>query len=201
MLSFKTYLGEATNKNTFNGTLYHGSGTRFKEFDRKKARVANDYFGGGVAYFTDKLPVAATYARSMAKQSKGDPLIYTVEVKLNNYFDVDDTFTGLDLVRILPDDVEGFARGAGLLRLNGPDKFVVMTQLKMGKISLSGHDVFKGLSKGMVTSDAARRFLEKKGYDGLRYNGGEHMNAPRHNVYLAYDPNSIKIVSRGIVRN
>ena len=191
MLSFSQFLVEAR-KNTFSSTVYHGSNAIFKKFDRKKARVANDYFGGGIAYFTDEIPVAITYAKSMSRKT-GEPIVYTVELKLNNYFDVNDEFTGQELIRLLPDDVEGFARGASMMKL-GVNKFRVLSQLKNGDISLTGHQVFKGLSKGMVSSDAARQHLESLGYDGLRYNGGEHMNAQRHNVYLAYKPESIKII-------
>lgn len=195
MQSFKSYLNEAVSKNRFSGTVYHGSGSRFNKFDQRKARVANDYFGGGVAYFTDKIPVAITYAKSMAKNTGGDPLIYEVQLKLNNYFDVDDKFTGEELKKVLPKDVEGFARGAGMLKL-GSDKYKVISDLKSGVVTLTGHQVFKGLSKGMTSSDAAREHLRKIGYDGLRYNGGEHMSAPRHNVYLAYNANSVKIKKR-----
>jgi len=191
MKTFHQYLIET--KNTINGKLYHGSNAIFKQFDQRKSRVVNDYYGGGVSYFTDKLPVAVTYAKSMQKQYGGDQIIYTVTLKLNNCFDVDDVFTGKDLIDILPNDVEEFARGAGLLSLSSGDKFITIGRLERGKLELTGDQVFRGISKGMNQTAKARDYLVSKGYDGLRYNGGEHMNAPRHNVYLAYDAKSIKI--------
>jgi hypothetical protein len=34
----------------FSGTVYHGSGAKFDQFDQKKSRIPNDFYGGGVAY-------------------------------------------------------------------------------------------------------------------------------------------------------
>lgn len=177
-------------------TVYHGSGYRFEKFEQSKARVVNDFYGGGVAYFTDNLKVAITYAKSMAKKSKQDPRVYTVELSLNKVFDVDHVFTGKELIAILPSDLEAFARGAGLLGLYA-DKYKVLSDLKSGTIKLSGDDVFKGLSKGMNETAKAREHLISRGFDGLRYNGGVNMGmATKHNVYLSYNVNNIKIVKR-----
>lgn len=64
-------------------------------------------------------------------------------------------------------------------------------------MKLTGDEVFKGLSKGMNTTAKAREHLISKGYDGLRYNGGVNMGmAKKHNVYLVYDANDIKIIKR-----
>lgn len=194
MLSFNQYITEA--KSSFTGKVYHGSGSRFKEFSQSKARIPNDFYGGGIAYFTSDLKVAITYAKSMAKKSKGEPLIYTTEIKIRKLFDVDDIFTEKTLTDILPDDIEGFARGAGLLKLNS-DQYVVMGNLKAGKVKLTGDQVFKGLSKGMNTTAKAREHLIKKGYDGLRYNGGLNMGmATKHDVYLIYNVKNVKILKR-----
>lgn len=175
----------------FNGIVYHGSNAVFKKFEQSKSRIPNDFYGGGVAYFTDNLKVAATYARSMTKNYGGEPIIYTVELNFENLFDVDDVFTGKELVDILPKDLDSFARGAGLLGLDA-DQYKVLGNLKVGNIKLSGDQVFKGLSKGMNTTANARQHLISKGFDGLRYNGGDNMGmAIKHNVYLAYDVNDI----------
>lgn len=183
----------------FNNTVYHGSGSRFDRFEQSKARIANDFYGGGVAYFTDNLKVAITYAKSMAKKTQQDPIIYTVNLNLQKLFDVDHVFTGKELVSILPDDVEGFARGAGMLGLDS-DKYQVLSSLQAGSIKLSGDTVFKGLSKGMNTTSQAREHLIQLGFDGLRYNGGVNMGmATKHNVYLAYNVNSITIEKRSRV--
>ena len=197
MLSFKSFIAE--NK-SFSGTVYHGSGYRFNKFEQSKARVVNDFYGGGAAYFTDDVGVAITYAKSMAKKSKEDPIVYTVEIRLSKMFDVDHVFTGKELVDILPSDLEDFARGAGLLGLNS-DKYTVLANLKSGKAKLTGDEVFKGLSKGMNTTAKAREHLISKGYDGLRYNGGVNMNmAKKHNVYLVYDADDAKIIKRQVVK-
>lgn len=64
MLSFKNYLAEAATS-SFSGVLYHGSGYSFDDFDQKKARVADDFYGGGLAYLTSDTKVAITYAKSL----------------------------------------------------------------------------------------------------------------------------------------
>jgi hypothetical protein len=197
MISFKSFFVESK---SFSGTMYHGSGSRFSKFEQSKARIANDFYGGGVAYFTDDLGVGITYAKSMAKKTKEDPIVYTVKVKFKKLFDVDETFQGKDLINILPNDIEDFARGAGLLGLKS-NKYQVLADLKLGKIKLTGDQVFKGLSKGMNTTAKAREHLISKGYDGLRYNGGVNMNmAKKHNVYLSYDAKNIEIIKRQVVR-
>lgn len=33
--------------------VYHGSNILFKKFDQNKARLVNNFYGGGLAYFTD----------------------------------------------------------------------------------------------------------------------------------------------------
>ena len=181
---------------SFVGKVYHGSGSLFDRFEQSKARLANDFYGGGVAYFTDNYDVAITYARSMAKKTQGDPIIYTVELKLDRVFDVDHEFIGQELKDILPKKLDDFLRGAGLMTLNS-DPYLTMTRLSMGKMSLTGDQIFKGLSKGMNATAVARDYLIEKGYDGLRYNGGVNMGmATRHNVYLAYDADDITIVDR-----
>ena len=191
MLSFNQYLSEGS----FKGKLYHGSNAVFTEFKQSKARIPNDFYGGGVAYFTSNYDVGVTYAKSMAKSKGGKPVVYEVDVRIKNIFDVDDVFTGQDLKDILPKDTEEFARGAGLLGMNA-DKFTVIVRLEMGKLKLSGKEVFMGLSKGMNQTAKARDHLISKGYNGLRYNGGENMGmATKHDVYLIYKAKDAKILS------
>jgi hypothetical protein len=198
MLSFSQYITEAAS--SFSGTVYHGSGSRFSEFKQSKARIPNDFYGGGVAYFTSNFDVGITYAKSMAKKSGGDPIVYTVDIRIRKLFDVDDFFTGKDLVSILPDDIDGFARGAGMMGLKA-DQYKVIGDLKFGKMKLTGDQVFKGLSKGMNTTAKAREHLISKGYDGLRYNGGLNMGmATKHDVYLIYKAKNAKILKRQVVK-
>lgn len=174
--------------------VYHGSNSIFKKFDQKKSRIINDFYGGGIAYFTDNLDVAKTYARSMSKKS-GEPIIYEVDLNFRKLFDVDDTFKDKELLKILEhDDIEQFARGAGLLKFGGESKFTVLGRLREGKINLSGDQVFRGLSRGMNQTARARQILIDSGFDGLRYNGGLNMGmATKHSVYLAYKESNIKI--------
>jgi hypothetical protein len=189
MLSFIKFLSESK----FTGTVYHGSGSKFPEFDQRKARIVNDFYGGGVAYFTDNLKIAIQYAKSMSKKTK-TPYVYTVKLNLKNVFDVDEIFTGKKLKDILPDDIENFARGAGLLSLKS-DKYAIMEQLSSGAAKLTGDQVFKGLSKGMNQTALTREYLIEKGYDGLRYNGGLNMGgAIKHDVYLVYFAKDIEIL-------
>ena len=202
MLRFKQYITESeipfdkvTNPVTVDA--YHGTGRRFNNFDQRQARIPNDHMGGGVAYFTDNLDVGKTYAKSMAKSQKTDtPYIYHTTLNMKNVFDVDHEFTGEKLKHILPNDPrehEDFARGANLLKV-GDDKYSVLNKLRNGDMKLSGAQVFKGLSKGNVNTARARDHLISKGYDGIRYNGGENMGmATRHNVYMPYNADSISI--------
>lgn len=199
MLSFGKFaqLKESVENNPVEVDAYHGSGKLFPKFDQRQARIANDHMGGGVGYFTDNHDVAKTYANSMARSQKTDtPFVYHTKLKMNNVFDVDHEFTGDKLKHILPDDIkahEDFARGAGLLKI-GEDKYTTMDKLRSGKLNLSGAQVFKGLSRGGVDSAKARDHLINKGFDGIRYNGGENMNmATRHNVYMPYNADGIKI--------
>ena len=190
MKTFKEFLKEETNP--IKVQAYHGSGRKFDEFDQRQARIKNDFYGGGIGYFTSNPDVAATYAKSMSKETK-TPHVYHTTLNMNNVFDVDHKFSGEKLKGILPDDVESFARGAGLMKL-GTDKYKVLSDLKSGNTELTGHQVFKGLSRGMNDTAKARDHLISKGYDGIRYNGGENMKmATKHDVYIPYRADSIEI--------
>lgn len=199
MLSFKNYLSEATTS-SFSGILYHGSGYSFDDFDQKKARVADDFYGGGLAYLTSDTKVAITYAKSMAKTAKtGTPFVYKIACKFKKIFDVDHVFTGKELTDLLPNDRKGlneFARGAGMLKLDS-NEATVMYELESGKMKLTGDQIFRGLSKGMNQTAKVRDMLIKKGYDALRYNGGVNMDqAIKHDVYIAYKASSMKVEKR-----
>jgi len=176
--------------------VYHGSGHHFSEFSQKHAKLPNDHMGGGIGYFTDNHDMAKSYAKARSKDSKTHtPYVYHTNLKMHNVFDVDHNFHGKKLKHILPDEKhhEHFARGAGLLSA-GSDKFRVLAKLKTGDINLTGHQVWKGLSHGNVDTTKARDHLVKKGYDGLRYNGGENIGgATKHNVYIPYNKDSIHI--------
>lgn len=195
MKTFKQHLMErdTLGANPVTTDAYHGSGHHFTNFDQAKSRVPNDHMGGGVGYFTSDHGVAKTYAKAASKKT-GTPHIYHTTLKMKNVFDVDHTFTGTKLKHVLPDEKhhEDFARGAGMLPF-GSNKHKVMSDLKSGNASISGHQVFKGLSRGNVNTSTAREHLMKKGYDGLRYNGGDNMGAKKHDVYIPYHQHSISI--------
>lgn len=172
---------------------YHGSGSLFEQFEQSKSRIPNDFYGGGVAYFTDNLTIAKQYAAAMAKKTpKKEKVIYEVDLTFRKLFDVDDEYTGSVLKSFVGGNPEAFARGAGMFRL-GADKFAVLADLKSGNIVVKGEQVFKGLSGGMVSTAKARETLKRLGYDGLRYNGGQVMHATPHSVYLAYHADDITI--------
>jgi hypothetical protein len=180
--------------------VYHGTNAGFDRFDQSKARIPNDFWGGGVAYFTDDFGVAETYAASMKRSKGGDKIVYEVELRIDKMFDVDETFTGKELTKFFKKrDSEDFARGAGLLRL-GADKYSVLDDLEEGRLVLTGSEIFYGLSKGMVYTAKARKRLEELGYDALRYNGGVNMSmAKKHNVYLTYKAANAAIKQRSII--
>ena len=177
---------------------YHGSGQIFDQFDASKARIVNDYYGSGVAYFTDNEKVAEGYAKAMSKKegSRGR-VIYKCQLSLGKIFDVENTYTGKELKRLVGSNVEAFARGAGLMKAGiGDEKYQILGALKEGNYTLKGDLVFKAMSNGMVATRSARIKLQSLGYDGLRYNGGILTGSIKHSVYLAYEPNMIRILER-----
>ena len=178
-------------------TLYHGSNAEFDQFDQTKAKIINDLYGGGIAYFTDSIPIAQKYARVMTKARGGTPVLYKVSLQLGRVFDVDDTFNGPELMEFVNHAAskDAFLRGARMLSL-GTDKYQVLSQLESGKMTLNGDQVFRGLSGGMNNTAATRRILQKMGYDTLRYTGGLIEGGETHNVYLAYYADNIKILDR-----
>lgn len=173
--------------------VYHGSNKKFDKFSEKAKRIANDFYGGGIAYTTTDKNVALTYSRAMTYRYGGEEYLYEIQLDLKNLFDVDTVFTGEELKAFLKHiKPEDFARSAGLL---GPseDKYSVLSKLSAGNLSLTGKQVFKGLSKGLVDSSGAESILKRMGYDGLRYNGGDNMGTGKHDVYIPYYENQIKI--------
>jgi hypothetical protein len=177
---------------------FHGTNGRFGKFEQSKARIANDLYGGGVAYFTDTLDIAKSYASSMARRLGGEKYIYEVELDIKRMFDVDTIYTGKILLDMIGNDFDTFARGAKLFRA-GDDRLEVISKLKSGQMNLNGDQVFRGMSNGMVNTKAAREKLIRLGFDGLRYNGGVQMGGNRHSVYLAYKAEGIVIKDRFIV--
>jgi len=181
--------------NSYHGVAYHGSGELFKEFDQNKARIANDYWGGGVGYFTRNKNIAKLYAKAMSKITK-TPYVYTVNLSLEKIFDQNDTFSGSRLINLLPKDLDKFSRGAGLMSLHyleNIDKFLLIHKLKKGDITLTGKQVFFGLSGGGINTSVARKTLIKNGYDALRYEGGVLMGVVSHDVFVVYFKKSIEI--------
>lgn len=178
-------------------TLYHGSNAEFDQFDQSKAKIVNDLYGGGIAYFTDSVPVAQSYARTMTNARGGSPVLYKVNLNLGRVFDVDDSFSGPELMEFIKhaDSKDSFLRGARLRSL-GTDKFQVLHQLESGKMTLDGDQVFRGLSGGMINTANTRKILQKMGYDTLRYTGGLITGGNRYNVYLAYYADNIEILDR-----
>lgn len=180
--------------------VFHGSGTEFDQFKESSSRVKDDYYGGGIGYFTDDKAIAGQYAKAMTKLVKSkNPLasekIYTVSLTLNKLFDIDAIYTGRELTKFI-NNPEDFARKAGMLPL-GVDKYDVIAKLKIGDYEMTGDQLFKGLSDGMKSTEKAREQLKKMGYDGLRYNGGKVKgfgSGRQHNVFIPYYPDRIKIV-------
>jgi hypothetical protein len=193
MQRFKHWLTEATQTIQ----AYHGSNAMFNKFEQGKARLVNDFYGGGVCYTTVDKDVAAQYAGAMLKKYKtGARYVYHLSLSLNNVFDVDYVFTGQELTKFYTNkEVEAFARGAGMLTY-GVNKYTVFSQLELGSVSLTGEQVFKGLSRGQINTATTREKLKSLGYDGLRYNGGLNMNtAKKHDVYLVYYAKDVTILS------
>lgn len=195
--AFSQYLFESSKsaKNPVTVTAYHGSGHKFTEFSQIHAKIPNDFYGGGIGYFTDSHPIATTYAIASSKVTR-TPHVYHTELKMNHVFDVDHKFSGKKLTNLLPKDTREFAKSVGLLNASNMDnENSILGSLERGDTELTGHQLFWGLSKGGTkTSQARDRLIKHGGYDGLRYNGGVNMKQEtRHNVYIPYNANSISI--------
>lgn len=178
-------------------TVYHGSNSDFNKFDQSKSRIINDNYGGGVAYFTDSPNVAKKYAKTMANKYGNEPILYSVNLSVNNIFDVNDEFSGNRLMEFInqASSVDSFLRGAKLLLL-GTDKSKLLRDLESGNLSLTGDQIFKGLSNGMVNTSQARKILQRLGYDALRYNAGGILGQDSYSVYLVYNAADIDIVGK-----
>ena len=186
----KKFLDYLTEQKVSGVTVYHGSNVIFKEFSQDKARILNDFYGGGLAYFTDDKKIGIQYAKAMAKKG-GEPILYECKITLKNCFDVDSMFTGQELVTMVKKiGTEQFARQAGLLNY-GSDKYKILSQLEKGTIELTGDKVFRGLT-GTISTAKGREILKGLGFDGLRYNGGLNIKkAVQHNFYFPYYADSI----------
>lgn len=173
---------------------YHGSSALFDRFEQSKSRVVNDFYGGGVAYFTTDRAIALKYAKNMAKVRGSDTrVIYDCSLNLRKTFDVNKSYSGDELKALIrKGELEPFARSAGLLKY-GSDREQVLIDLEKGIMSLTGEQVFRGLSNGMVNTSKTRERLKSTGYDSLRYNGGLNMSDVRHDVYIVYNSNLIRI--------
>lgn len=180
--------------------VYHGSSALFDRFEQSKSRVVNDFYGGGVAYFTTDRAIALKYAKNMAKVRGSDTrVIYDCTLNLRKTFDVNKAYYGDELKALIRrGELEPFARSAGLLKY-GSDREQVLIDLEKGNISLTGEQIFRGLSAGMVSTSKARERLKSTGYDSLRYNGGLNMSDVRHDVYIVYNANSISIDDVSII--
>lgn len=191
--SFKTYLFENAG-NSVKVDVFHGSGRHFDQFEQKHAKIKNDYYGGGIGYFTDNKDVAKSYAKASSKETK-TPHLYHTSLNMSNVFDTDHHFSGKHLTKLLPKDTRKFATSAGLLHAGNMEHHDrILNDLEGGKASLTGHQLFWGLSHGGTKTSQARDHLIKYGYDGLRYTGGLQVpDSVKHNVYIPYNADSIKI--------
>lgn len=193
-------------------TVYHGTAARFDEFGQENARVENDYFGGGLAYFTSSRRVAYGYARSAMLRTKSKiPYIIYVGVQFDKLFDARNTskWSGervlafIQEVGLRSDQVEAFIRGAGLLdmsSLQGRSPHVVKSAFMSGKIELDGESIFMALSRVLGNMAQARKKLMSLGYDGLCHIGGEitkdKLNRGKHTVFISYDKKTIRSFDR-----
>lgn len=189
-MSFSDFCIESTERTSLIG--YHGTDILFDKFSKDFAKIRNDNYGGGVAYFTDKQSIAITYAISQAKKTNRTPLIYVTELRFNKLFDCDSILTGERLIKILPSDLEGFAKGARLLN-STTNKYEIISKLKDGILSIYGNDFWNGISQGNTKTSDARKYLERNGFDGLKYNSPILHGSTPHAVYLPYVDSCIKI--------
>lgn len=182
-------------------TLYHGTGNDFDQFLQRFARTVNDYYGGGLAYFTTSIEIAKGYARAGMKRITGQgdtPTIFKVKTNFKKIFDVDDRFAGAELQKFVPKDVDAFIRASGIVKLgSGISPELAKVRLRNGTLNLSGDQIFKALEKVLGGSSKVRDFLITLGYDALRYNGGTATKIGiEHDVYIAYDAKSLNIQSK-----
>lgn len=180
---------------TLKDTLFHGGIDFDGEFRQDMSRSPNDYFGGGVAYFTDNHEVALKYAKNAGKRSGKLPVVYNVKLTIKNNFDVDKKYNSelfLDSIK----DLDKFIRNSSIGEYNDPI-YVTKQKLKSG-IEITGKSIFKGLSNNHQNSGRAREILIDLGFDGLRYTGDEDSMNP-YNVWLPYNSDQVSIVKKDFI--
>ena len=64
--------------------LYHGSNSRFTKFVTPTGADVLDVTSGGVVYLTDNYDVAVKYATSTAAKKGGSPVVYTIDVEVDD---------------------------------------------------------------------------------------------------------------------
>lgn len=199
MQNFRDFFLVEERKSKFRGKLYHGTSARFDKFDQRFGRMENDFYGGGIAYFTTSIKIAKGYASASKKRIGGDMLLYTVDVNFKKVFDVDISYDGAEVLKILDGtDLEKIARGAGLMSYGNPNSQSNLSDLKRGRLSLTGDQLYKGFTTAnRGKTSAFRDKLISLGYDALRYNGGLQIRGEtQHDVYIAWDASTIKIDKR-----
>ncbi len=187
---------------------FHGTAAKFDSFDGGKARVSNDYFGGGHSYFTSNKNVAVGYASSaMIRMKSKTPYVIAVDLHFKKLFDARDnkTYTGDELKHMIKEfkltqkDLDTLARGAGIMTVMS-SPYQIIVGLERGTTKLTGKQFFNGLTRLRGSMENARKFLQSKGYDGLAHTGGQvtrdMMGTPNHVVFIVYDPNVIQTFKR-----
>lgn len=210
MKSFKKFnlIEKKIVSESFKGQMWHGTNAKFDKFEQRMARVQNDLYGGGVAYFTDNRKIAEGYAKSSLKRKGApknpEPWLYKVDLDLKNIFDIERSYNYDFVKQFVKNDksstVEKFLRDAGVLNnsfmksIGASDIFSVISKFNNGSLNLTGDQLFNAIGNNSANSSKARDIFYKMGYDGLTHQGGlRGGTGGKHKVIIVYDSSKIKI--------
>jgi len=169
--------------------LYHGSIHSFDGFDLTKVGSGdgNDVHGYGI-YFTDSLDVAHHYANIY--QTRADKYVYTVKVLSNNFLEWDGYIDEWEAQKILKT----------FNKMNHDESALsdMMDMLGLSEDYYGNHpwvqSMYDYLAVTLGSKKAASEFLDKCGFDGIKFDSKEA--GTNANNYVIFDVNNIRILDQ-----
>lgn len=199
--------------------LYHGSNAKFDKFDPARigsGEGSNPYGGslnlfGEGAYLTDNRAAADVYALSAAKRKyamgyKEDGILSDYQYPKNidelaandkviNEFNHSGKVFDAIKEKVTPELVDVIANSAkiGLPKAEVAKEVErALVSIRSGKFSNSRGeltDILGKFNQPEVTA-AVRKYLQEKGYDGVKYPAGQYEGTTANN-YVIFDPNKL----------
>lgn len=178
---------------TFNGVLYCGSNQNFQDFDDRNKRTTLEYYKGTIGYFSSNKNYAHLNAKNIVRKFGGTETIYKVHVRLSKLFDTRITYSGSDLIDVLPQDLEKFSKSAELTN-SRKTIYDVLGELTSGKSSLSGKQIYKGLQLSKDVNQANKELISR-GFRGIIFDD------QNYETIIPFYKQDIKILTVEEIRN